>query len=42
MKQLTCPSPWIHYREWCIPSELINLLGQVELPEGEAELGTGQ
>ncbi len=31
-----------HYREWCIPSELINLLGQVELPEGEAELGTGQ
>jgi hypothetical protein len=22
-----------HYREWCVPSELINLLGQVDLWE---------
>jgi hypothetical protein len=22
-----------HYREWCVPSELINILGQVELWE---------
>jgi|GEM_PF-6501228 len=28
------------YREWCVPSELINLLGQVEPWEGETELGT--
>jgi hypothetical protein len=25
-----------HYREWCVPSELVNLLGQVELWEDTA------
>lgn len=25
-----------HYREWCVPSELINLLGQLELAQSDS------